>query len=194
MGDGRRNGGLLAPLAVEEYADGLGRLFQRGGGNVARPIVALIVSFLVICVLGCAFIFTYWMRFNPSLGLVRCGVFVVIMGGVHLVGYRLWKRHPATMPEQAVGYASIWDAYAGPIKVAVVQQVILSLFASLLLDGGQMLALCMFGVGGAWAYNIIIMARRPTTPTPTDILIVKYGFWLAALVTLILAPIMGRTF
>jgi hypothetical protein len=158
--------------------------------------MALIVSFLVICVLGCAFIFTYWMTSNPSVGLVRCVAFVVIMGGVHFVGYRIWKRQQATMPEQAEvrAYASIWEAYGEPIKIAVAQQVVINLFASLLLDGGQMLRRSMLATAGSWAFNLIIMARRPRSPTQTDVLIVKYGFWLAAFVTLVLAPIMGRTF
>jgi lipid-A-disaccharide synthase-like uncharacterized protein len=162
---------------------------------VARPIIAMIASFFVISLLGSAFIFAYWLHRDSTVGVVRSVGFVAIMGGVHCVGYRLWKRQQAAIPEQAEGHAcaSIWEAYAEPIKVAVAQQAVILLFASLLLDGGQMLRLSTIATAAAWALNIVIMARRPKSPTQADVLIVKYGFWLFALVTLILAPIMGRT-
>jgi hypothetical protein len=156
----------------------------------------MIVSFLVICILGCAFIFTCWMRFNPTVGVIRCVGFVVIMGGVHFVGYRAWKRQRVAAAEQVGGhsYADIWDAYGDAIKSAVAQQAVMLLFSALLLDGGLALRICTFGAVGAWAFNIVILARRPRSPTPTDVSIVKYSFWLAVLVAWVLAGIMGRIF
>jgi hypothetical protein len=164
---------------------------------MARPIMALIVSYLLVGVLGCAFLLAYWTHLGSAwLGVVRSVAFVVIMGGVHFVGYRLWKRQGAATIEQAEAppSTSIWQAYGDAIKAAVAQQVVILLLASLVLDGGLMLRMATLAAAGSWAFNIVIVARRPRSPTPTDVLIVKYGFWLAALVSFVLAPIMGRTF
>jgi hypothetical protein len=57
-----------------------------------RDLVPIIISFLILSGSGCAFIFLYWMPLSYWVGFVRCIGFVVIMGGVHFVGFRLWKR------------------------------------------------------------------------------------------------------
>jgi hypothetical protein len=89
---------------------------------------------------------------------------------------------------------NIWQVYGEPIKAAIAQQVVILFLAALVLDGGVMLRIATVAVAGSWAFSIVIMAHRPTSPTPTDVQIVKYGFWLAALVSFVLAAIMGRTF
>ena len=60
--------------------------------RIAPGRMSILISFSVISVLGCAFIYTNWMQFSRLLGIVRCIGFVAIMGGVHYVGYRLWQR------------------------------------------------------------------------------------------------------
>jgi hypothetical protein len=177
------------------YGESPGRrsIAREGNRSMARPIMALIASFLVVCALGCVFIAGYW-SLHPVAILVRLGVFVGIMSAVHLVGYCLLKNQPTTTLELAevIVYPSIGKAYEASIKVAVAQQVVIILFASLLLDGGHILRLSTFGAVGSWLLTGIIVARRPRSPTRIDILIVKYGFWLAALIAMVLAAIMGR--
>lgn len=63
-----------------------------------RDLLAIIVSFVVISLLGCAYIFTSWQDVNQSVGLVRCVGFVAIMAGVHFVGFRVWRRQQAPNP------------------------------------------------------------------------------------------------
>ena len=139
----------------------------------------LSIEFLVISVLGCCFIYGFWLRTSPLLGLIRCIAFVVIMGAIHLVGYHAWKRQRVSIPAQTDTQPSIWKAYGEPIKIAVVQQVVILFLAALVLDGGVMLRIATVAAAGSWAFNIVIVARRPRSPTPTDVLIVKYGFWLS---------------
>ena len=81
--------------------------------RMARDLLAMGASFLVICVLGCAFIFRFWMNLDLRVGLVRCIGFVVIMGGVHFVWYRMWTRQRQAVQEQnpvvARGGKGIWS-------------------------------------------------------------------------------------
>ena len=103
---------------------------------------------------GLRFLYAYWMRFGPSQWPVRCVLFVGIMGAVHLVGYRLWKHQQVAASEepQARADADTWPAYREAIIVAIVQQVVVLFFAAMLLDGGQMLRLCGFGI---WAVGCL---------------------------------------
>ena len=57
-----------------------------------RALTALSISYVLISVLGCSFIYTFWMNDDVLTGVIRCGGFVAIMGGVHFLGYRSWKR------------------------------------------------------------------------------------------------------
>ncbi len=54
--------------------------------------MALVFSHVLISVLGCGFIYTFWLNVDVWTGVIRCGGFVAIMGGVHFLGYRLWTR------------------------------------------------------------------------------------------------------
>ena len=51
-------------------------------------LTALGISYFLISVLGCSFIYTFWMNDDVLTGVIRCGGFVAIMGGVHFLGYR----------------------------------------------------------------------------------------------------------
>lgn len=55
-------------------------------------LTALGISYFLISVLGCGFIYTFWADVDVSIGIIRSGGFVAIMGGVHFLGYRLWRR------------------------------------------------------------------------------------------------------
>jgi hypothetical protein len=57
-----------------------------------RGLLAMIGSFLLISVAGCIHIWVYWMSRSRLTGLIQCVAFVAIMGGVHFIGIRLWRR------------------------------------------------------------------------------------------------------
>ena len=46
-----------------------------------RGILAIVVSYLLNCALGCAFIFSYWQTIDLSIGIIRCLGFMAIMAG-----------------------------------------------------------------------------------------------------------------
>ena len=158
----------------------------------------MITSYLAISVIGCTVIFTYWMSLDLWGGVLRCIAFVAIMGTVHLVGYGLWKlqKAPTIAPDsvEVHDYANTWAAYGDVITAAVAQQVIILFLASMILDCGQMLRFFTVSATGAWAFNLLILIRRPRSPTQVDLHVIKYGLWLAALITMLLAPLMLRAF
>jgi len=117
------------------------------------------------------------------------------MGAVHLLGFQLWKQQSTTSskPSEPRTYWNFWEAYGESLKITIGQQVVMIIFTSMILDTGTSLRFTMFSAASSWALAIIVMLRRPCTPTPGDLLIVKYGFWLAMPIVLLLSFIVQRS-
>ena len=97
-----------------------------------------------------------------------------------MAGHRSFRLTTAPIDDRAAlpGKAAGWR-YFEPIKTAVAQQAIVLILASLILDGGQILRLCSVPAMASWICTLLVMLRRPTSPTKLDLAIVKFGFWLA---------------
>jgi uncharacterized membrane protein YidH (DUF202 family) len=101
----------------------------------ARDLMAILVSFLVISVLGCAFIFAYWMNFSQFVGVVRCVGFVAIMGGMHFIGFRLWRRQQGAEEAKTPSpHKSIWVRTARGVFLFALLSAVLFLLLSLLMS------------------------------------------------------------
>ena len=73
--------------------------------------------------------------------------------------------------------------YSRALRVGLfIQLIVLFLFA-LLLDGGRMLKIGLCVALGCWFITALIVARRPTAPTPLDLLFIRYGFILLLIPT-----------
>ncbi len=102
---------------------------------VSREGLTVCGSFVVLAVLGCAFVFRYWWSAGaPTVGIARCLVFAGIMAGVHLVGFRLWKRQEEDATKKANDSdeaVSIWSRSVprGLFWVVVFTLLLLLLFA-----------------------------------------------------------------
>ena len=77
------------------------------------------------------------------------------------------------------------------IVVALVQQAFILMLAALVLDGGRLLSAVSGVLILSWLVSLIVMIRYKEHPTPVSIAIVKYGFWLAILVLLLVGPWVG---
>lgn len=73
---------------------------------------------------------------------------------------------------------SVRGSYSDSLKLSVLIQLPLFVFAALLLDGGQMLRGVEIAAAGYWVGAVLIMVRRPKHPTQVDLDLVKYGFVL----------------
>jgi len=69
-------------------------------------------------------------------------------------------------------------SYSDSLKLSVLIQLPLFVFAAMLLDGGQMLRGVAIAAAGYWVGAVLIMVRRPKSPTQVDLDLVKYGFVL----------------
>lgn len=76
--------------------------------------------------------------------------------------------------------------------IALVQQAVILVLAALVLDGGRLLRLVAGALVLSWLVSLTVMLWYREHHTPFSISIVKYGFWLAILVMLLIGPWAGR--
>ena len=74
-------------------------------------------------------------------------------------------------------------------RFAVVPQLLILLFSSLILDGGQIARFCGAAIVVHWIAAAIILIRRPRRPTPFDIILLRAGFFLILAVAFTVAII-----
>ena len=67
-------------------------------------------------------------------------------------------------------------AYRSVRASVLSQQAAVLLLASMILDGGDILSMCLVALVGFWAGAVIICARRPQTPTRLDLLFIRFGY------------------
>ena len=102
---------------------------------VPRDLLVMCILFVVLSVLGCTFIFSYWrLAAAPAVGIIRCVGFTAIMAGIHFVGFRLWKRQEASSATKAGGSheaTNIWSQNVprGLFWVVVFTVLLLLLYA-----------------------------------------------------------------
>ena len=152
----------------------------------------LIRSFFLTSVVGSLFIASYWSsRGEAERGTLRSLGFIGIMGGVHLFGCRAYRRQgflgsgsefsgewagedsASTRPRSLS--TRVAPAYLDGFKLAVVEQVLILGVAALVLDGGWLIRVCGMAALAYWGASALIVARRPSAPTPLDLVLIRYG-------------------
>ncbi len=86
-----------------------------------------------------------------------------------------------------------WDRNLSPlywpaIKFGVYVQAILGILTALMLDRGQSLGIFKIAFLCHWLGIFLLLARRPLSPTKTDILFVRWGTPLLMMVVGLIAP------
>jgi hypothetical protein len=157
---------------------------------------AITSSFLTTSILGALFLLGYWSgQGELDRGVLRSVGFVGIMGGVHLAGFRAYRRQGLDGPLDDGGQESAADWTAWPstgiapasldgFKLALVEQVLLLGLSALVLDGGRLFRVCAIAALAYGAASVLIVARRPASPTSFDLALIRYG-------SLILPPLVG---
>jgi hypothetical protein len=77
------------------------------------------------------------------------------------------------------------------IVAALTQQAFILTFAALVLDGGRLLRVVSAALVVAWLVSLVVLVRYRKHPTPVGIGVVKYGFWFAVVVLLVLESMVG---
>ena len=70
----------------------------------------------------------------------------------------------------------ISPSYRKPVFEAVVIQTLVGLFSGLVLDGGNMARICGIALVAFWGGVAVLIARRPQSPTRTDIELIRFGY------------------
>jgi hypothetical protein len=79
-------------------------------------------------------------------------------------------------------------AYRKAMWSALVQQLLILGFTSMILDGGVLCGICFNAAVGFWTGFVIIWIRRPI-PTAVDLAVIKVGYLLLCLIAFVCAAI-----
>lgn len=71
--------------------------------------------------------------------------------------------------------ADLSPHYKRPITVAAVASALLMLLSAVVLDGGGTALATFCAIVGFWTGVILIVARRPQSPTKADIDVLRFG-------------------
>jgi hypothetical protein len=83
-------------------------------------------------------------------------------------------------------------AYRGPIDLALAQHFTVLLLTAFLLDGGQMFRSWLFAVAAHWIVILMVMFRRRSSPTPSDLWVIRVGFLPVAVLAAVITELLGR--
>jgi hypothetical protein len=101
--------------------------------------------------------------------------------------HRSFRLTAATTEELGVQPSlAAGSVYSYAITLALAQQAVVLVFASLILDGGVVFRFCVAAAIASWVCTLLILLRRPKQPTPFDLAIIKYGFWPALPIVFVL--------
>jgi hypothetical protein len=133
------------------------------------------------------------LMFEGSSKYATLTALIVLLGAIGLV-YRLWQRQ--FVPDQADSNESpsrsLSSAYWPATKTALLQQGVVFILSALTLDMGQTICEAMTAIVAYWLAFGIILARRPRSPTRSDIFLTRYGFLLMFISAVAALPFVGR--
>jgi hypothetical protein len=160
---------------------------------IAPARIAIAVSFVAISLLGAGFIYSYWASESVAGAAGRSILFVVIMASVHIAGYLLYVEQTIPLRSETVSppvRASFEFApqYWPAIKDAIILQLVFGFFTALMLDGGRSFEFFKVAFVGHWIGILMIVGRRPISPTKVDILFIRWGLLLLLLTMGVIAP------
>ena len=96
------------------------------------------------------------------------------------------------MPNRLTCQLPISTNYRQAIFDALVLQVVLGILSLMILDGGQIAQICGIAMLGFWGGVTTLICRRPHTPTPTDITLIRFAFLPLLLASFFLVSFIWR--
>lgn len=83
-------------------------------------------------------------------------------------------------------------SYRLPIKIAIVQSLVMMFGLSLLLDGGRLWHIGYFSLLAFWNGVAIILIRRPHSPTKFDLHCIRWGFFSSLFIAIVVVALLGE--
>ncbi len=87
---------------------------------------------------------------------------------------------------------SLSKDYQSALKVALLLQIGTGLLAAIAIDGGFLFELWWRPMAAYWGCFIVMVLRRPNTPTKRDLFLVEWGFVLLVPCTFIFSVLIWR--
>src|SRR5438128_1748694 len=146
--------------------------------TTTRARIAVTISFIIMSIVGAVSVYFSWSRQNVAVATSRCVLFVVIVACVHLAGYMLYAQQDCPQPAEAVSQRAPFEfspLYWPALKFGVVLQLVFGMLAVLNLDTGESVGFFKVAFLGHWVGILLIMARRPLSPTKVDIFFIRWG-------------------
>jgi hypothetical protein len=78
--------------------------------------------------------------------------------------------------------------YESPLKYSVGSQAIVILVGAFLSGDGVLPSRCAVELAAFWVGTLLILFRRPRTPTPFDLEFIRFGFFILFVLSLWLVP------
>ncbi len=161
----------------------------------AHARLSVATSFVIISFVGAGFVFSHWSSQNIELAIWCTALFVVIMACIHATGYILYVEQNRPKPVAVLpqpGLHGISPLYWSAFREAAFAQSLLGIPLALLLDGGR--AFSFFGVAilSQWISTLMIVTRRPTSPTKGDLYFIRIGILPLCVLTGGIAPFVWK--
>jgi hypothetical protein len=84
------------------------------------------------------------------------------------------------------------ESYRSSVRCAVVWALVLTLWCGLVLDMGESAFTLLYSLGGYLALILLVMVRRPSSPTPLDLVLVGWSLPIIFFAGLFLYPLTLR--
>jgi hypothetical protein len=76
--------------------------------------------------------------------------------------------------------------YDSAIYEAVALQIVIGLLSLMILDGGELAQICGVTLVSFWGGAIVLIARRPQSPSKVDLELIRFGYLLVAIIAFFL--------
>ena len=86
----------------------------------------------------------------------------------------------------------ISPSYRKPIFEAVVLQVIVGILSLMILDGGDCARICGAALLAFWGGAVVLIWRRPVTPTKTDLELIRFGYLPVVIIAFFIIQLVWR--
>jgi len=141
----------------------------------SRARVPIAAVWLAVSIAGVAFIYGYWSAHErPGTGVRYSAIYLTVITAVSLAGYIMYLNESAcpALPTEETGWAAYWPSLCDGI---IVQGVFL-IFGALMLDLGQAFHISLVAAVAHWMMIILIIGRRPQSPTQLDLIAIRWGY------------------
>jgi TatA/E family protein of Tat protein translocase len=104
---------------------------------------------------------------------------------------RFDRKRIKTIPEESEFNLS--PLYWPALRFGILVQVMLGVLTALMLDMGQSFAVFKVAFLGHWLGILLLFARRPISPTKTDIIFIRWGTPLLMMAIGLIAPLVWKS-